>query len=162
MQIEIDKSLMTCGDIIHTFCYQSLVELSYDLFCSKNCWLQLWIWIFIVPIEVLVECIISEVTSVNAIRIQARNDLEYEVIPKPFGRLIFSKWKIWFKVIMTYSNSKNLMRPFRTCEDGTSPGCTLADKKTTGLLKIQERVLPPSPLLPRSGCKIGCSRYFSY
>ncbi len=63
---------------------------------------------------------------------------------------------------MTYSNSKNLMRPLRTCEDGTSPGWTLADKKTTGLLKIQERVLPPSTLVPRSGCKIGCSRYFSY
>ena len=23
--------------------------------------------------------------------------------------------------------------PFRTCDDGTSPGCTLADKKIVGL-----------------------------
>lgn len=37
------------------------------------------------PVEVLVVRVISEVTSVNTIRIQARNDLEYEVISQPFG-----------------------------------------------------------------------------
>ena len=45
-----------------------------------------------------------------------------------------------------------LIKPFKTCDEGTSPGCTLAERKTIGFRKI----IALSFFLS-SGCKIGSS-----
>jgi hypothetical protein len=76
---------------VYTFLCESLVKLGHHLLGRENRRLQGWVRIFIVPIEVLVAGVISEVTSVNTIWIQTRNDLEHEIISESFRRLIVSK-----------------------------------------------------------------------
>ena len=91
MQVYIDQPLLVSRVIIYAFLCKTLVQLCNYLLGCKNCRLQGWIRIFIVPVEVLVAGVISEVTSVNTVWIQTRNDLKHETISESLRRLIVSK-----------------------------------------------------------------------
>lgn len=93
MQVYIDETQLACRIIVDAFLCQSLVQLGDYLLGCKNCRLQGWVRIFIVPVKILVAGVISEVTSVNSIWIQTRNDLEHKIISKSLSRLIISKIK---------------------------------------------------------------------
>ena len=90
MEIDIDQALVLRVGV-YTFLCETLVQLGNHLFGRENRRLQGWVRIFIVSVEVLVASIISEVTSINTVWIQTRNDLEYEIISESFRRLIVSK-----------------------------------------------------------------------
>jgi len=91
MEVDIDQALLACWASVYAFLCESLVKLGHHLLSSENCRLQGWVRIFIVPVEVLVAGVISEVTSVNTIWIQTRNDLEHKIISESLCRLIISK-----------------------------------------------------------------------
>jgi hypothetical protein len=64
MQIYVNKTL---GDIRGRKTLTSLKKLSHDKFCCKDSWLELGVWIFIVTVQILIERVVPEITSIDAI-----------------------------------------------------------------------------------------------
>ena len=85
------------------------------------------------PIQVLVESILSVIASIDPIRIQTWNNLKHKIVSQYLCLYVISKMHDYY---LAYSLVMKLIIPLRTCEAGTSPVCTQALRKTVGLLNL--------------------------
>ena len=67
-----------------------MVELAHCLFCGIDCRMHCWIWVLVEAIQILIQCILSVVTSKNSIRVQAWYDLKDETVPQNLCLLIIT------------------------------------------------------------------------
>jgi hypothetical protein len=116
MEIDVDETPRDVA-VFHDAC--PLEELQNCLLCCVDCGVHSRIWVLIEPVQVLVERVLPIVTSKYTIRIEAWHYFEYKVLSQKFGLLIIS---ITIIQLRTYSLRRKLIRPFKTNDDGISPG----------------------------------------